>query len=94
MALSVSSFGLDFICLMLTLNHFGVKGEEDSEMILVILNLVFLLLNVYWIQWVLSLRDHLPQYMSNYLANGALGLGIEMTEKTKKIGGIAASGFK
>lgn len=80
MGLSIASFGLDFICLMITLKHFGVKGEEDSEMILVMLNLIFIFMNVYWIHWCFNLREHLPEYMGDYLANGAIGLSVKVKE--------------
>lgn len=85
---------LDFTCFIIVLKHFGTPGEEDNEMILIILNSIFGVCNIYWVHWAMTLRHRLPEYMSHYLTDGALGMGSLIAKKAKTVGRYAAEGVK
>ena len=90
--LTINCVVLDFVCFVLVLKHFGTPGEEDNEMILIILNSIFAICNIYWVHWTLTLRHRLPEYMSFYLTDGMLGFGSLITKKAKNFGKHAKEG--
>ena len=50
-ALTLLSVGLDFIVLVTILMHFGRTGEEDNEMILLLLFIVNVVCTVQWLSF-------------------------------------------
>ena len=62
---------MDFVNLMIVLGHFGNPGEEDREMILLMLSIVFFGCNVYWVIWSYQLSDRFPEYISEHLKDAS-----------------------
>ena len=50
-ALTLLSVGLDFIVLVTILMHFGRTGEEDNEMILLLLFIVNVVCTIQWLSF-------------------------------------------
>ena len=58
-----------------TLKYFGTPGEEESEMVLLLLTLVYLGSDIYWFTWVFNLKEKLPEYISKYVFDFIMGVG-------------------
>jgi len=85
---------LDSICFVIILRHFGSPGEEDNEMILIMMCCIYGMCNIYWIHWSLTLRHRLPEYMSVYLKDAAFGIGSHIATKAKHVGSYALEAVK
>lgn len=75
---------LDFIVVCYTMNEFGVKGEEDAEMILLGLCCPFVAVNLFWLSFLLQLKFDLPAYISTFIMDALRGAGKNISAHTNK----------
>jgi hypothetical protein len=92
--LTILSLILDIVCFFIVLKHFGVPGEEDNEMILIMMSCIYGMCNLYWIHWSLTLKHRLPEYMSVYLKDAALGVGSHIAKAARNTGSYALEAVK
>mmetsp|Transcript_32916 Transcript_32916/g.43381 ORF Transcript_32916/g.43381 Transcript_32916/m.43381 type:complete len:122 (-) Transcript_32916:238-603(-) len=59
----------------------GVPGHEHADVILLFISLTFLVLDVYYFTWVLSLRGKLPPEMAAYASDAILGYTKKMSRE-------------
>ena len=68
---------LDMGALMVILSYFGVKGEENSEMVLLLINLAFLYCTYLWISFICQLEHRLPASIAQVIKHAALGYAVQ-----------------
>ena len=55
----------DMINIIVVIQHYGIKGEEYEELMVLILTLIFLSTTAYWAGYVYLLKFKFPAYISD-----------------------------
>lgn len=66
---------MDFFNFLVVYNHFGQKGDEYAEIVLMLLVLSYLGTNVYWLGYGITLQYKFPDYMSKYMVQVLFSAG-------------------
>jgi hypothetical protein len=59
---------------MTIVSYFGEEGEEDFEMIMIILLVINVLCTFYFFCWAFGIKNRVPDYMGKLMQDGAFGL--------------------
>ena len=79
---------LDFIGAAIILKHFGNPGEEDAEVILLMICVTFFLCNAKWVSFLFQVHDKFPRYISILIHDAILGLGDKIQAKMSQVGKV------
>ena len=85
---------MDFFNFIVIFNHFGEKGNEYSEIVLILLVLCYLGMNLYWIGYGVILRKRFPNYISEYMTQVIFSAGKKIEEKLEVWNTIAENGLQ
>lgn len=87
--LTVTCCILDFFNFVVVLHYFGKKGEEYQEIGLMLLTLLMLGTNVYWIGYIHLIQHKFPHYISKYIQEAFMSVGVLVEQKLEVWNGIA-----
>lgn len=73
--------GVNFI---IQYRYFSVPGHEHTDLILMIASLMLFVLDLYYLFWVLMLKQKLPPSMSVYVSDAILGMTKKMRTELYK----------
>ena len=79
---------LDFVGAAIILQHYGNPGEEDAEVILLLLCVTFFVCNAKWISFLFQIQDKFPRYISILIHDAILGLGDKINTKMSQVGKV------
>lgn len=78
-ALTILSFILDFISFCIQVGAYSEENTVFSDAALLFLACIFMTIDLYYIAWIISTRMKLPDYASNYVMLGLIGLISKVT---------------
>lgn len=64
---------LDGINFLIQYKNFGIATEERGEFLLLLVSLLFYLTDIFYLIWVVNLKDKLPIKLSKGVSDGMLG---------------------
>lgn len=76
---------LDFIGACIILQHYGNPGEEDAEVILLMICVTFFLCNAKWVSFLFQVHDKFPRYISILIHDAILGIGGKIQTKMSQV---------
>lgn len=77
---------LDMCNIIIMIARFGKHGLEYQEMTMIFLSVFFWGTNVYWVGFVMLLYIKFPDYISKYLLDVFMAIGIQTNERILKAG--------
>ena len=72
---------LDALCFLIVFRWFSTPGNEHSELLLMMVILAFLVLDVYYLVWVINIRQRLPGEYGAFVSDAILGYSKKMTRE-------------
>ena len=83
--LTVGCYLFDGLQFVIQYSAFGVKGYEHSELTMLLATIVYQAIDIYYLVWVVQLKQKLPANMSSYMSDTILGYTSKMTNELKAL---------
>ena len=68
---------------MIQYKNFGIDGEQRGEFLLLLVSLLFYVTDVFYMMWVINIKDKLPVKLSKGVADGMLGFTSQIIRQFK-----------
>ena len=63
----------DGINFLIQYRNFGIDGEQRGEFLLLLVSLLFYITDIFYLVWVVNIKDKLPPKLSKGVSDGMLG---------------------
>ena len=82
--LTVACYCLDGINFLIQYKNFGIATEERGEFLLLLVSLLFYVTDIFYLVWVVNLKDKLPNKLSKGVSDGMLGFTRQIGQQFKE----------
>merc|ERR1711957_632652 len=83
--MSIGCYVLDGLQFVVQYSAFGNKGNEHTELTMLLASIVYFAIDFYYFIWVIQLKQKLPANMSSYVSDTIFGYTSKMSNELRSL---------